>query len=247
MASSMPAAPGPISHLPMNGIPYLALPPEIRNNIHSHFWSAMHPPSSLHITYSPALTRNTAKYHWVPTRIDPATSAVLALAQTCTQLRAELIPYTSTLPKVTFSMDQLIDPSALTMHVAHALEWRAVTRLEVVHYDGPSVVDMLWWIMGEMEWGANLTEFSVRALRVKGWFGKGHLERGIKDQEYLGSLVGLWARIKTRVPIRVEVDWDCRRFERELKDAERKRFWGVWLSLSEEERRKVEERWVFVW
>lgn len=200
----------------MNSIPYLSLPPEIRNNIHSHLWSAMQPPSSLHITYSPALTRTTNKYHWVPTRIDPATSAVLALAQTCTQLRAELILYTSTLPRVIFSMDQLIDPAALTMDVAHALEWRAVTRLEVVHYDGPSIVNMLWWLMIETDWGIHLKEFSVRALRVKGWFGAGHLGREIKAEEYLASLMGMWSKIRTRVPIRVEVDWDSRVFEAQL-------------------------------
>ncbi|PSK34844.1 hypothetical protein B9Z65_1427 [Elsinoe australis] len=203
MASSVPAAPGPISHLPMNGIPYLSLPPEIRNNIHSHLWSAMHPSCSLNITYSPAFTRDTAKYHW---------------------LRAELIPYTSTLPRLIFSMDQLIDPAASTMHVAPALDWRAIIRLEVVHYDGPSIVNMLWWLMIETDWGIHLKEFSVRALRVKGWFGAGHLGREIKAEEYLASLMGMWSEIRTRVPIRVEVDWDSRVFEAWLLEAEKKRF-----------------------
>ncbi|KAG8624343.1 hypothetical protein KVT40_007410 [Elsinoe batatas] len=153
------------------------------------------------------------------------------------------MPYTSSLADVEMRMLlPHIRPEDVTMHFLPAPHWGSLRNLRIEYHAGVDVVDLLWWLMPQIDWGEKLEGMVVRSLqggrksedtRTRAVVKEGLVERGrTKD-----ALVRLWEGVRVRWPVVWDVDWEVREWEVEMRGAERGRFGRLWEGMGEEERR----------
>ncbi|KAF2220314.1 hypothetical protein BDZ85DRAFT_267531 [Elsinoe ampelina] len=154
------------------------------------------------------------------------------------------MPYTTSLAEVEMRMLlPHIRAEDVTMHFLPAPHWGSLRKLRIEHHGGVDVVDLLWWLMPQIDWGEKLEGMVVESYQG-GWRSEsartrvvvkeGLVERGrTKD-----ALVRLWEGVKVRWPVIWEGDWEVREWEVEMRGAEMSRFGRIWEGMAEQERRE---------